>query len=167
VDNNQQQTQVNQQEQVNDAPKIKLTRKEKRRLRIIKRLIAGEINGPKAAKLLNISTRQVRNLKRQVLLEGDIGIVHKNRFHKPVNTYDQEIREYLAKTYRREYRGVNFSEFARIMQERGIELSRSTIYNILRENRIRSPQRKRVKRKKVASQVSIIKENGQDGAKTN
>ncbi|HQD91714.1 MAG TPA: helix-turn-helix domain-containing protein, partial [Bacilli bacterium] len=93
MDNNQQQTQVNQQEQVNNAPKIKLTRKEKRRLRIIKRLIAGEINGPKAAKLLNISTRQVRNLKRQVLLEGDIGIVHKNRFHKPVNTYDEEIRE--------------------------------------------------------------------------
>lgn len=140
---------------VSEKP-IKLTRQEKRRLRIINRLIAGEINGPQAAKLLNVSTRQVRNLKRQVLNEGEIGIVHKNKFHKPVNTYDPLIRDYLAKTYRREFRGVNFSEFARVMQEeRGVELSRSTIYNILRENRIRSPQRKRIKRKKVVNTPKV------------
>jgi len=34
------------------------------------------------------------------------------------------------------------------MQERGYNVSRSTIYNILRQNRIRSPQRKKKKRKK-------------------
>ena len=51
--------------------------------------------------------------------------------------------------YRREYRGTNFSEFARICQEQyGIEASRSTIYNFLRRGRIRSPQRK-MKKKKV------------------
>lgn len=131
---------------------VKLSRQEKRKLRIIKRLIAGEINGPKAAKLLKVTTRQVRNLKRQVLDSGEVGIVHKNRFHKPVNTYEDDVRLYLARTYRREYRGTNFSEFARIMQEeKGVALSRSTIYNILRENRIRSPQRKKVKRKKIVS----------------
>ena len=43
---------------------------------------------------------------------------------------------------------MNFTEFAKIMQEeRGFEQSRSTIYNILREQRIRSPQRKKAKRK--------------------
>lgn len=131
---------------------VKLSRQEKRKLRIIKRLIAGEINGPKAAKLLKVTTRQVRNLKRQVLDTGELGVVHKNRFNKPVNTYDEDLRLYLARTYRREYRGTNFSEFARIMQEeRGVALSRSTIYNILRENRIRSPQRKKIKRKKIAN----------------
>ena len=64
-----------------EKPKpLKLKRHEKRKLRIINRLIAGEINGPKAAKMLKITTRQVRNLKRQVLDEGELGVVHKNRF---------------------------------------------------------------------------------------
>ncbi len=128
----------------------KLKRPEKRKLRVINRLILGEINGPKAAKLLKITARQVRNLKRQVLREGELGVVHKNRFHKPINTYDEEIRVELAHVYRTEYRGTNFTEFARIMrEERGYTLSRSTIYNILRQKHIRSPQRKRVKHKKT------------------
>ena len=58
------------------------------------------------------------------------------------------IRKSLASIYRKEYKGMNFTEFAKIMQEeRGFEQSRSTIYNILREQRIRSPQRKKAKRK--------------------
>lgn len=126
----------------------KLTKPEKKKLKVIKRLISGEINGPKAAKLLKLTTRQIRNLKRQVLNNGDYGVVHKNHYNKPVNTYDEEIRSELAHIYRVEYKGTNFTEFARIMQEeRGYNLSRSTIYNILRQKRIRSPQRKTKKRK--------------------
>ncbi|MDD4077602.1 MAG: hypothetical protein PHT03_06470 [Bacilli bacterium] len=138
---------------------LKMNRKEKRKLRIINRLIEGDINGPKAAKMLKITTRQVRNLKRQVITDGELGVIHKNRFYQPVNRYDEDIRKKLAHIYRTEYRGTNFTEFARIMQnERGYEMSRSTIYNILRENRIRSPQRKRVKRRKTkkTAQVSDV-----------
>lgn len=134
---------------------LKLRRMEKKKLRVINRLIAGEINGPKAAKLLKLSTRQIRNLKRQVLEEGENGVIHKNRYHKPVNTYDEELRKEIAHIYRVEFRGTNFTEFARIMQERGYDLSRSTIYNILRQNRIRSPQRKRVKRKKTTPKNEV------------
>ena len=76
------------------------------------------------------------------------GIIHKNKYNKPANTYDITIRKNLASIYRKEYKGTNFTEFAKIMQEeRGFEQSRSTIYNILREQRIRSPQRKKTKRK--------------------
>ena len=135
---------------------LKMNRREKRKLRIINRLIDGDINGPKAAKMLKITTRQVRNLKRQVIDEGELGVIHKNRFYRPVNRYDEDIRKELAHIYRTEYRGTNFTEFARIMQnERGYEISRSTIYNILRENRIRSPQRKRVKRRKTKKTVQV------------
>lgn len=129
---------------------VKLTKDEKRKLKVIKRLINGEFNGTKAAKMLKVSTRQIRNLKRQVLTEGDAGIIHKNKYNKPANTYDMTIRKYLASIYRKEYRGTNFTVFAKKMQdERGFEQSRSTIYNILREQHIRSPQRKKTKRKKV------------------
>lgn len=128
---------------------VKLTRDEKKKLKVIKRLINGEFNGTKAAQMLKVTTRQVRNLKRQVLNEGDAGIIHKNRYNKPANTYDEETRQNIAKLYRKEYRGTNFTEFAKIIQEEnGYVQSRSTIYNILREKHIRSPQRKKHKRVK-------------------
>lgn len=122
----------------------KLTKDEKRKLRIIKRLINKEINGPKAANLLKVTPRQIRNLKREVLLNGDKGIIHKNRFNKPSNTYAEDIRIDIASTYRKEYKGTNFTEFSKkIQEEKGYNMSRSTIYNILRQKRIRSPQRKK------------------------
>ncbi|MFA6628034.1 MAG: hypothetical protein WCT17_05850 [Bacilli bacterium] len=130
---------------------VKLSKDERKKLRWIKRLINKQINGPIAAKKLGVTTRQIRNLKRAVLNFGDEGIIHKNRFNKPVNTYDDEIRVELAHIYRTEYKGMNFTAFAKIMQEeRGFVQSRSTIYNILRQKRIRSPQRKKNKRKKVS-----------------
>lgn len=131
---------------------LKLKKLEKKKLRVIKKLIAGEINGTEAAKKLKITTRQVRNLKRQVLNQGAEGVIHKNRYHKPVNTYEEELRKEIAHVYRVEFRGTNFTEFAKIMQDRGHDLSRSTIYNILRQQHIRSPQRKKKKRKKVETE---------------
>ena len=128
---------------------VKLTRDEKKKLKVIKRLINKEFNGTKAAQMLKVTTRQIRNLKRQVLNEGDAGIIHKNRYNKPANTYDEETRVSIAKLYRKEYRGTNFTEFAKIIkEENGFVQSRSTIYNILREKHIRSPQRKKHKRAK-------------------
>lgn len=139
---------------LNEKPTRKLSKIEKRKIRVIKKLLQGEINGTEAAKKLNITTRQVRNLKRQVLNEGYDGVVHKNKNYKPYNTYDTEISTFVCKLYRREYRGTNFSKFARICQEEyGIEASRSTIYNFLRRGRIRSPQRK-VKKKKIIVEVT-------------
>ena len=137
-----------------EAPKKKLTKIEKKKLRVINKLIEGEINGTQAAKKLDITTRQVRNLKRQVLEEGRDGVIHKNKNYKPYNTYDTEISTFVCKLYRREFRGTNFSEFARIVQAQyGIQASRSTIYNFLRRGRIRSPQRK-IKKKKVETVVA-------------
>ena len=127
----------------------KLSKDERKKFRTIEKLLNGEINGTEAAKKLKLSTRQVRNLKRQVNEEGFDGVVHKNKQYKPYNTYDSEISTFVCKLYRREYRGTNFSAFAKICQEQyNIEASRSTIYNFLRRGRIRSPQRK-VKKRKV------------------
>lgn len=129
--------------------KKKLSKIEKKKLRVINRLIAGEINGPKAAQMLKITTRQVRNLKRQVLNEGIEGVVHKNKYNKPVNTYEDEIRQQVTSLYRKQYKGTNFSQYAIILkEEHGLDLSRSTVYNMLRKGRIRSPQRKKKKRAK-------------------
>ena len=46
--------------QEQEAKKLKLKRLEKKKLRVINRLIAGEINGPKAAKLLKFKKTSIR-----------------------------------------------------------------------------------------------------------
>lgn len=130
----------------------KLSKEERKKFRTIEKLLNGEINGTEAAKKLKLSTRQIRNLKRQVNEEGFDGVVHKNKQYKPYNTYDAEISTFVCKLYRREYRGTNFSAFARIVQEEyNVEASRSTIYNFLRRGHIRSPQRKKKKRVVVSA----------------
>ena len=132
----------------------KLSKEERKKFRTIEKLLSGEINGTEAAKKLKLSTRQVRNLKRQVNEEGFDGVIHKNKQYKPYNTYDTEISTFVCKLYRREYRGTNFSEFARIVQEQyNVEASRSTIYNFLRRGHIRSPQRK-IKKRVVKVEVT-------------
>lgn len=142
---------------VEEKPKKKLSKIERKKLRVITKLIEGEINGTQAAKKLGLTTRQIRNLKRQVLEEGRDGVIHKNKNYKPYNTYDEEISTFVCKLYRREYRGTNFSEFARIVQAQyGIQASRSTIYNFLRRGHIRSPQRKTKKRKVVVVENATV-----------
>ena len=139
---------------LDEKPKNKISKGERKKLRVIKKLLLGEINGTEAAKKLGITTRQVRNLKRQVLNEGTEGVVHKNKNYKPYNTYDTEVSTFICKLYGREYGGTNFSEFARICQDQyGVEAWLSTIYNFLRRGRIRSPQRK-TKKKKVNEVVT-------------
>jgi transposase len=149
--NSQQNGTININEFTLDEKPKKLSKVEKKKLRVITQLINGEINGTQAAEKLGITTRQVRNLKRQVLNEGRDGVIHKNKNYKPYNTYDEEIGVFVCKIYRKSYRGTNFSEFARIIQEEyGVQASRSTIYNFLRKGRIRSPQRKAKKRKVIS-----------------
>lgn len=58
---------------------ITLTKKEHDRLAIIRRLMRRELRQKVAAELLELSTRQVRNLMRKVERDGARGLAHGNR----------------------------------------------------------------------------------------
>ena len=58
---------------------ITMTQKELSRYKVIKRLIKSEINGTEAAKQLNLSVRQIKNIKIRVLKQGAKGVIHKTR----------------------------------------------------------------------------------------
>lgn len=61
------------------AQLIIMTQRELSRYEIIKRLIEKETNGTQAARQLNLSIRQVKNIKARVIKEGPKGIIHKSR----------------------------------------------------------------------------------------
>lgn len=58
---------------------ITLTKKELERLAIVRRVMKRELKQKAAAELLDISTRQVRNLVRKVERDGARGLAHGNR----------------------------------------------------------------------------------------
>jgi len=73
---------------------IAMTQKELSRYEIIKGLMRRKINGTEAAKQLNLSVRQIRNLKAKVRKYGIKGAIHGNR-GKPSNRRvpDKKVEE--------------------------------------------------------------------------
>ncbi len=82
---------------------ITMTPKELSRYEIIKRLLNKAINGTEAAKQINISVRQVKNIKARVKRYGVKGIIHANR-GKPSNRKlsEKKIKK-IEKTIRKKY----------------------------------------------------------------
>jgi len=58
---------------------ITMSAKELDRFQIIKKLIDKHLNGPAAARLLGLTTRQIRRLKAKVSRHGAQGLIHGNR----------------------------------------------------------------------------------------
>jgi len=75
---------------------ITMSSKEVKKYDIIRKTINKELNGTQAAQLLNLSTRQVRRLKKKVRNQGAKGLVHGSR-GKPGNRSmpDQERRNII------------------------------------------------------------------------
>lgn len=63
---------------------LTMTQKELSRYEVIKKLLAGRINGTVAAKQISLTVRQVKNIKAKVMKEGIRGVMHQNR-GKPSN----------------------------------------------------------------------------------
>lgn len=70
---------------------ITMTPRELSRYEIIKRLLNKEINGTEASKQIDVSVRQIRNLKARVKKYGAKGIIHGHR-GKPSNRSMPEAR---------------------------------------------------------------------------
>lgn len=122
-----------------------MTKKDLKKYTIIQNCINGIYSVPQAAKLLKLSDRQVQRLKKEVLLNGPEGVIHKSRGRLPNNAIDKDkinkIVE-LKKTY--DYEMANFTHFRELLQEReNISICYSSLYSILAKNNIKSPRKHR------------------------
>lgn len=66
------------------VPLLELSMKELDRVKVLNRVIAGDLTQVAAAKMLNLTDRQVRNLIKRLSQEGERGIISKKR-GKPSN----------------------------------------------------------------------------------
>lgn len=124
--------------------RITLTRSEQRRLLVLNQLLSGGLLNAQAASLLGISIRQVRRLRRQYEQEGAAALAHGNRGRRPAHALDPAVAEQIVALAKTKYAGFNQHHFTEMLLEReGLEVSRPTVFRILRTAGIRAPRGRR------------------------
>lgn len=119
------------------------TNMELKQLNIIQSVIDKKRNGKEAANILNITERQVWRKVKSVKDNGEIGIKHKNQFHKPIHTISQELKQkIISLKLSNDYCDSNFSHFRELLIEReNISISYTPLYNILSNAGINSKKK--------------------------
>lgn len=138
--------------------RIDLAMKYDEQYKIIKELIDHNGNKTRAAMKLNISVRQVNRRIRQYKDKGKAAFVHGNSGRCPVNCLTTEINTKIVNLYRGKYQDVNIRHFTELLaQFENIELSYSTVYNLLKKQDILSPKPWRQTRKALAKKKRLEK----------
>ena len=115
-----------------------MTAKEMARLRVIERVVEGEMKVEEASRILNISTRQVIRIKKGVKEIGPKAVIHGNRKRKPVNATKDNVKDLVVELKKDKYCSTNFSHFAELISEdEKMSLSRPTIHSKSGINHVR------------------------------
>ncbi len=125
---------------------ITLSKKEVRRLKILHRVIEGDITQVKAAEILGISDRQVRNVIRKLNEHGDRGIAHRNRGRTSSLRMSPEQENLIAEIVGRRYLDFGPTLAAeKLLECEGIKVSNEKLRQIMLNRGLW--QRKRRRRK--------------------
>ena len=116
-----------------------LTTKEKLKLSIVQKIIAGECTKKEASEVLGITSRQINRLLIKFKEEGENGFAHKNRGKVSNKRVPENIKSEIVNLYITEYFDYNFTHFYEEIWEK-YKLSYKTIGNILTEAEIISPE---------------------------
>jgi transposase len=126
---------------------IELSQRELQRVKVIENAVAGHITVAEAARLLRVSQRQVKRLKKRCV-PGEVDWVrHANRGQSRPWGIAERVRAKVLRLAQGKYAGFNDSHFTEKLQEvEGMELSRETVRRILRGAGRPSPQKRRAPR---------------------
>lgn len=120
-----------------------MNKKDLKRYTIIQECINGVYTVPQAAKILEISDRQVQRLKKEVNQNGPTGVIHKSRGKTPNNAMDKDkIKKLIELKKSYDYEKANFTHFCELVNEReNIKISYSCLYKNLRKNGLKSTRK--------------------------
>ncbi len=123
----------------------------------VARLGAGQLTMPEAARVLGLSVRQVRRIRRRVEKAGRDGLVHGNTGRVPGNKLPAAVRTRMVRLRQQKYRGFNDHHFTEKLAQEGaaIVVAVSTARRVLRAAgvaavRARRPRKHRRRRDRKA-----------------
>ena len=121
-----------------------VTQKDEKRKSVLRDLDAHRMTAVQVAQSLGITERQVWRLLAAFHQEGANAVIHGNRGRTPQQTVSTETRERILELAQTKYVGFNQTHFTEKLQTvEKIMVSRPTVWRILHDAGIRSPQRHR------------------------
>jgi len=145
---------------------ITLTAKEHQRLMVLNALQRGTVKMAEAVRLLGLSARQIRRLRRAYQLRGAAALAHGNRGRPSPRRTPAKIRDRVLRLARTTYAGLNHQHLTELLgDQEHLHLSRPTIHRILavaglRSPRTRRPPRYRTRRDRMAQEGMLVQFDG-------
>ena len=110
------------------AMELRMSGKERDRLKVVAALAEGRLRQAAAARLLRLSVRQVRRMRRRYEAEGDVGVVHRARGRPSNRRLPEVLRRRVMAQGTKAYRDFGPTLAAEKLQERdGLRVSRETL----------------------------------------
>jgi transposase len=126
---------------------MRVSQKELHRLHVVQLTLEGRESVGKGAKLLGISARQMKRLRRKMKERGAQGLMHGNCGKRSWNKTGSEIVEKVIGFARGRYQGLNDTHFAEKLREKEqLKVSRATVRRALRQAGIGAVRKRGVKR---------------------
>ena len=139
---------------------LRMSRKERDRLKVIEQVHRGLMSQLKAAEVLRLSVRQVRRIERRYRREGDGGLVHRSRGRPSSRRIDEAVRHRALQWIERRYWDFGPTLAAEYLaQEAGIGASRETVRGWMMEaglwrgSRKKRPHRRRRPRRRCLGEL--------------
>ena len=117
--------------------------------RVMPRIKSGELTVSLASKITRYSQVHIRNSYKQWLIRGDSIFIHGNKGRAPADRIDGNTRKHIVSIYNNDFPGYNFTFFSKCLRDYyDINFSDKTIYNILTEAGLKSPEARNVPKTK-------------------
>ncbi len=126
---------------------LRVSQRELHRMHVIRLTLEGRESVGRGAKLLGISARQMKRLRRKMRQGGVAGLVHGNRGKRAWNRTRSEKLDKVIQLARGRYQGLNDTHLTEKLKEKEkINLSRPTVRRLLRAAGIAAVRKRGVKR---------------------
>ena len=126
---------------------VTVSQKEFQRVKVIENAVAGRLSVSEAARLLQLSERQVQRLKRRYRPDSVAWVHHGNRGRPMPWALPAALRRTILELARGKYRDFNDSHLCqKLHSEENLVVSRETVRRILRRAKLASPQKRRPRR---------------------
>ena len=124
-----------------------MSQKEFQRVKVIENAVGGRLSVSEAARLLQLSERQVQRLKRRYRPDSVAWVQHGNRGRPMPWALPEALRQTILGLARGKYQRFNDSHLCqKLHSEEHLSVSRETVRRILRRAHLASPQKRRARR---------------------
>jgi transposase len=123
---------------------VTMSQKEFQRVKVIENAAGGRLSVREAARLLQLSERQVQRLKRRYQPDSIAWVRHGNRGRSMPWAVSVPQQQLILSLARGKYQGFNDSHLAeKLRDQEDLTVSRETVRRILRGAKLASPQKRR------------------------